>query len=80
MNIRNVGLCPGKKLTRREIEILSLVAVGLTGQSISKELGISAQTVHTHKTNILIKTGANNITQTVTWCIQEGLLTVASKN
>ena len=49
-----------KSLTRREIEILRLVAEGLTNEEIGKKIFISEKTVKTHLTNIFDKLKVNN--------------------
>ena len=47
-------------LTRRELEILQLVAEGLSNEEISKKIYISRKTVKTHLTNIFDKLNVNN--------------------
>lgn len=49
-----------KSLTRRELEILRLVAEGLTNEEIGKKIFISEKTVKTHLTNIFDKLKVNN--------------------
>jgi DNA-binding NarL/FixJ family response regulator len=49
-----------KALTRREMEILKLVAEGLTNEEIGKKIFISEKTVKTHLTNIFDKLKVNN--------------------
>jgi DNA-binding NarL/FixJ family response regulator len=49
-----------KILTRRELEILKLVAEGLTNEEIGKKIFISEKTVKTHLTNIFDKLKVNN--------------------
>jgi len=49
-----------KALTRRELEILRLVAEGLTNEEIGKKIFISEKTVKTHLTNIFDKLKVNN--------------------
>lgn len=48
-------------LTKREIEIISLVALGLTNIEIGKKLFISDRTVDTHRTNLMRKLNINNV-------------------
>ncbi|MFB9073466.1 response regulator transcription factor [Citricoccus parietis] len=50
-------------LTRRELEILGLVAEGLSNAAIAQRLVISEGTAKTHVKNILRKLGASNRTQ-----------------
>ena len=47
-------------LSGRELEILELVAKGLTNQQISENLEISKRTVDNHISNILTKTNTDN--------------------
>lgn len=49
-----------KNLTKRELEILHLVAEGLTNEEIGKKIFISEKTVKTHLTNIFDKLKVNN--------------------
>ena len=49
-----------KALTKREMEILRLVAEGLTNEEIGKKIFISEKTVKTHLTNIFDKLKVNN--------------------
>ena len=49
-----------RTLTKREMEILRLVAEGLTNEEIGKRIFISEKTVKTHLTNIFDKLKVNN--------------------
>jgi DNA-binding NarL/FixJ family response regulator len=49
-----------RRLTRREWEILGLLAAGHTNRSVAEELFISVETVRTHVSNILAKLDAPN--------------------
>ena len=62
-------------LTKREIEILKLIANGLTNLQISKQLFISIDTVDTHRKNIYSKIEVNNTAQVIRWAIDNGFLT-----
>jgi DNA-binding CsgD family transcriptional regulator len=52
-----------QSLTRRELEILGLVASGRRSQSIADELGIALPTVKRHLANIYEKLGTANRVQ-----------------
>lgn len=52
-------------LTRREKEVLTLVARGLAGKQVARQLGISPKTVEQHKTRIFAKLGVPNQTAAV---------------
>lgn len=61
-------------LTSREIEILQLLAQGLTNKQIALNLGISTHTVKFHVSSIFGKMGTTNRTETVKRGLQEGLI------
>ncbi|WP_055553873.1 response regulator transcription factor [Streptomyces sp. NBRC 110028] len=61
-------------LTRREAEILQLMAEGLTNQQIAGALTVSPETVKTHVGNVLTKLGAGNRTQAVILAFEAGLV------
>jgi DNA-binding NarL/FixJ family response regulator len=61
-------------LSRREQEVLQLVANGLTTQQIADQLFTSRRTVETHRQNILEKTGAKNTAALVRYAIAQGFL------
>ncbi len=59
-------------LSERELEILELVAVGLTNSEIAEKLEISKRTVDNHISNILTKTKTENRVELVRWGLQWG--------
>lgn len=60
-------------LTERELEVLKLVAQGLSNPEIAETLVISMPTVRSHITNILNKLGLKNRTQAVLYALKEGI-------
>lgn len=60
-------------LTERELEILRLVAQGLSNQAIADRLVVSERTVRTHVSNILAKLHLANRTQAALYALREGL-------
>jgi NarL family two-component system response regulator LiaR len=60
-------------LTRRETEVLQLVAVGQSNREISVRLTISEATVRTHVSNILTKLNLSSRTQATLYALREGL-------
>lgn len=63
-----------KALTKREIEIVSLLSTGLTSRQISQRLFISETTVVTHRKHILKKLNATNSAALIKIAIQESLI------
>lgn len=61
-------------ITRREKEILQLIAEGLTNVEISEKLFISMPTVNTHRKSLLEKFGVKNTATLIGKAIKSGLL------
>jgi ATP/maltotriose-dependent transcriptional regulator MalT len=61
-------------LTTREIEVLRLVAEGLSDKEIADRLHLSGHTVHRHISNIRRKLGLPSRSAAVAWAAQHGLL------
>lgn len=59
-------------LSEREMQIIDLVAAGLTNQEIAEKLEISKRTVDNHISNILTKTDTENRVSLVRWALQWG--------
>jgi PAS domain S-box-containing protein len=62
------------KLTKREKEILRLIASGMTNKQIAENLCISVKTVDTHRTRMMKKIKAHNTASLVRFAINTGLL------
>ena len=62
------------QLTGREIEVLSLMAEGLTNNEISILLEISPHTVKSHVIHIFNKIGVNDRTHASVWAARHGLI------
>ena len=65
-------------LTERELDILKLVAHGLSNQEIAEQLVISERTVRTHVSNILSKLHLANRTQAALYALREGFVDLDS--
>jgi DNA-binding NarL/FixJ family response regulator len=61
-------------LTDREIEIVKLIAEGLSNKEIGEQLFISHRTVDTHRTNLMTKIGVHNVAGIVRFAILHGLV------
>lgn len=60
------------ELSAREVEIVELVAEGLTNQEIAERLTISKRTVDNHVSNVFTKTGAKNRVALLNWAMDHG--------
>lgn len=63
-------------ITKRESEILKLIADGLTNQEIADKLFISTFTVDTHRKNLLLKFNAKNTATLVKIVVSKGVIDV----
>ncbi len=59
-------------LSAREMEIIELVADGLTNQEIAEKLTISKRTVDNHVSNMFTKTGSKNRVALLNWAMDHG--------
>ena len=63
-----------KELSSREIDVLQLVAKGITNKEIADKLNISLNTVLTHRKNITTKLGIKTVSGLTFYAIMNGLL------
>ncbi len=61
-------------LTTREVEIVALIAAGLSSKEIAAKLFISVKTVETHRANIMEKLGVRNVPELVRYAIRTGII------
>ena len=63
-------------LTKRELQILTHLALGLSNREISRTLGISLETVKEHVQNVLRKLKASDRTEAAVWALHKGVPTL----
>ena len=68
------------ELSKRELQIVELVAAGMTNQEISENLQISKRTVDNHVSNVLNKTATGNRVALVRWALQSGKVCIDELN
>jgi two-component system response regulator NreC len=68
-------LTPFGTLTKREVQVLSVVAEGLTSRSIGERLGIGTRTVETHRAHIMRKRGLRTQGDLISFAVRHDLLT-----
>ena len=70
----NTGQCEPTKLTKRETEIVGLIASGEQTKSIAEKLFLSTHTVNTHRKNIMRKLKINNTAELVLYAINTSII------
>ena len=63
-----------EELTGRELEVLRLVAEGLSNSQIGTRLSIAESTVKSHLLRVFAKLGVDDRTRAVTLALEHGLL------
>ncbi len=72
MNSGEISDSGQMSLSAREMEIVELVASGLTNQEIAERLTISKRTVDNHVSNMFTKTGSKNRVALLNWAMDHG--------
>ena len=65
---------PVEPLTRREIDVLRLLARGNTNRQIAELLALSVRTIESHRANLMGKLGLSSRVELVTYAEEHGLL------
>lgn len=77
LGVEPAGICgapsPGG-LTRREREVLTLIAAGATNRQVAQQLHLSEKTVSRHLANIYAKAGVSSRTAAVAWARENAIL------
>lgn len=63
-----------RDLSKRELEVLGLIAEGFTNAEIADKLFTSKRTIETHRQNLLEKTKARNTATLIKYALQRGLI------
>ncbi len=61
-------------LTRRELQVLTLVVQGRRTREIANQLDLSERTIEVYRSHLRMKTGAKSLVELATRAIQNGLL------
>jgi two-component system vancomycin resistance associated response regulator VraR len=69
----DLGLAKGTDLTERELEVLRLLAEGLTDKEIAEQLCLSITTVRYHVGNLISKTGFSSRTELAVNAVRSGI-------
>jgi len=68
------GSSPVDSLSRREREVLQLVAEGLSAKEIAVRLGLSVKTAEAHRGKVMTKLGIRRTSMLVRFAIREGII------
>lgn len=66
--------CEPISLSERELEIITLIAEGLTNNQIADNLFLSSHTINTHRKNIMAKLGVKNTAGIVMYAVKTNLV------
>jgi len=66
--------CDPINISERELEVLQLIAEGLTTKQIAEKLHLSFHTVMTHRKNMMAKLGLNNTAGLIIYAVKENLI------
>ena len=61
-------------LTRRELQVLQMVADGMTTKEVASSLGVSVKTADSHRSNIMHKLNLHSVADLVRYAIRRGLV------
>ena len=67
---------PRPTLTARELEVLQLIVEGKSNKEIAGVLGLSANTVAVHRSNLMQTLGIHNTAELVVYAIRQGLVNI----
>jgi DNA-binding NarL/FixJ family response regulator len=68
-----------KLLSPREQEILRLLGEGLPNETVAERVGISAQTIHSYRRNIMVKLGIHSTPQLIRYAVEKGFTRLRSR-
>jgi DNA-binding NarL/FixJ family response regulator len=71
---RPAGDQPFSILSKREREVLHLIAEGYAAKEVATQLNISTKTVEAHRTSLMRKLGVRKATELVRYAVRHGLI------
>jgi DNA-binding NarL/FixJ family response regulator len=72
----NYQTFPNQHITKREKQVLSLIAYEYSTKQIAAKLDVAYETAHTHRQNLLKKLEVANTAGMIRVAFEEGLLTI----
>ena len=62
------------ELTKKELEVLGLLVIGMTNKEVARQLNNSERTINVHRSNMMRKLGLINIAELVNFAYNNGLI------
>ncbi|MGH9103240.1 MAG: response regulator transcription factor, partial [Acidimicrobiales bacterium] len=72
--VQQNGRHPAGRLSKRESEVLELLAQGMGNKEIARELGLALNTVRNHVTRLLVKLGAHSRLEAVATAVRRRMI------
>jgi len=69
---------PLRKLSRRQRQVLQLLAAGLSTREIAAQLSVSIKTVETHRSQLMLRLGIHDVAGLVRYAVQVGVVSTSS--
>lgn len=66
--------CAPSTLTARELEVVELIASGVSTKDMAEQLCLSPHTIYTHRKNIMKKLGINSVSELVLYAVNAGIV------
>jgi DNA-binding NarL/FixJ family response regulator len=63
-----------RRLSRRQREVLQMLAVGCSTREIARQLGLSVKTVETHRAQVMHRTGIHDLAGLVRYAVRVGIV------
>lgn len=67
---------PASALTRREMQVMEMIARGLTNREIARDFDVSIKTIDTHRAHVLKKLGLRNNAELARFAVKHGYVSV----
>jgi DNA-binding NarL/FixJ family response regulator len=67
---------PAAALTRREMQVMEMIARGLTNREIARDLDVSVKTIDTHRGHVLKKLALRNNAELARFAVRHGYISV----
>ncbi len=72
--------CAPSSLTARELEVVELIAQGVTTKAMAEQLHLSTHTIYTHRKNIMKKLGINSVSELILYALNAGIVKSSNSN